>query len=239
MTKHHFSFKEVFMFGWNKTKQHAWFIFLTTIIISIVCSSVQQSHYFIGEKGRIVDMFAPTPLSVVVLVMILLSLVSISLSIARNHSFTFTDLVSPLLSPRKVLKFFALSAFFSLPALLLSLAVALTVTGISNQIASVTIFGFIVTLLLFVPSLYVLVRFKFFPFVVIENENDTVSELIKKSYKITANNFWPLFMYILLAGIFNLIGAMLLGIGLFVTIPITMFATAYLYDRFKNHYTLG
>ena len=43
MTKQHFSFEEVFKFGWTKTKQHAWFITLTFIIAGIIMSAVKFS----------------------------------------------------------------------------------------------------------------------------------------------------------------------------------------------------
>jgi len=231
MTKHHFSFKEVFMFGWEKTQQHAWFITLTIIIIGIILNAVSQT-YFLG---------------LVVSMMIALSLVSLSLQIVRNHSFTFTDLVNPVLSHKRVLKFFALIAFYLLPALMLTFASAIVIAGAAYGNQSVTSFGALLTFILTVASFYVAVRFMFFPQTLVENDHMSVSDIILKSYKLTENNFWRLFCYLLLVLLLNMIGLVFYVImpsdfsmfiicaAFLVTAPVTLFATTYLYERFKNH----
>ncbi len=210
MTKQHFSFKEIFMFGWVKTKQHAWFIALTTIIISIIMGAV-KFH----------------PLGVLVCLLIGLSVASISLLISRDHHFTFSDLFSPLLSPKKVLKFLAITAILAIPIVVLALTF---VVGVFQQNAVVTIIGMI----LFLPLVYLSVCFKLFPFVVIEHENASIVELMTITYNLTAPHFLQMFAFLVLAAILNLVGALVV-IGLFVTIPITLFATAHVYDKLKEH----
>ena len=96
MTKQHFSFKEVFMFGWQKTKQHAWFIVLTFIIASLI------SH-----ASRFLPVF-----DFIISMMISLSLVSLSLKIVRDQPFSFADLYYPLLSPKRVIKFIFLELVY-------------------------------------------------------------------------------------------------------------------------------
>lgn len=194
MTKHHFSFKEIFQFGLAKTKQHAWFIFLTFIIIGIIINSVR---------------FVPF-LSLFVSLMAGLSIASISLLISRDQHFTFQDLYKPLLSQRRVLKFIALSVIYALAVL-------------------------VGTVLLIIPGIYVAVRFKFFPFIVIENENASLSDLIKMSYKVTDNHFWPVFLFLVFLGLLNFIGLLCLVVGLFVTIPVSLFAAAHMYTKLKEH----
>ncbi len=219
MSKHHFTFKEVFVFGWSKTRQHAWFIFLTFIIASIIISSTVLNPL----------------INIIVTLMAVLSLASISLMIARNHAFSFADLFYPLLSPRRVLKFFALISLYILPMLIVALTGAILVVGAASGSASVTLFGLIMTLLFFVPSLYVAVRFKFFPFIVVEHEHSTIKDLVLMTYKLTDANFWPVLGFMLLACGLNMVGFIFLGVGLLVTIPITFFAAAHLYDRLKSH----
>ncbi len=219
MSKHHFTFKEVFLFGWNKTLQHAWFIFLTFIIGSIIISSTVLNPL----------------LNVVVALMVGLSLASISLMIVRNHAFSFADLFYPLLSPRRVLKFFALVSLYVLPMLIVMLTGAILVVGAASGSASVTLFGLIMTFVFFVPSLYVAVRFKFFPFVVVEHEHSTIKDLVLMTYKLTGGYFWEILGFMVLACILNIIGLILLGVGLLVTVPVTFFAASHLYDRLKSH----
>lgn len=219
MSKHHFSFKEVFLYGWSKTLQHAWFIFLSFIIISIIISAT----------------FLNPILNMLVAMMLGLSLASISLMISRNHAFTFGDLFYPLLSPRRVLKFFALFGLYVLPMLLVSLAVAIVLVGTASGVASVTSFGLVLTFLFFVPSFYACVRFKFFPYIVAEHEHSSVKDLVLMSYKLTENNFGSVLLFMVFAILLNLAGLLAFGVGLFVTIPTTLFASAHLYDKFKNH----
>lgn len=200
------------MFGWTKTKQHAWFIVLVTIIIGIIMNAVRGSDL----------------LNAVVSLMVGLSIASISLIISRDHSFTFYDLVSPLLSYKKVLKFFVLAVLFAVPILVL---VSPFVLGVYSRNPMVTISG----LLLLVPLVYFTVRLKFFPFIVLEHENASINDLVLMSYKLTAHHFLPVFLFLLSASLLNILGILLFGIGLLVTVPVTLFATAHMYDRLKEH----
>lgn len=235
MQKHHFKFREVFMFGWSKTCQHAWFIFLTFLIIGIITCATVTNISLVILMASPIGGFLALSFGVIVTLMIVLSLCSVSLMIARNHHFTFTDLVAPLLSQRRVLKFFALIGFYVLPMLLLTFSTAVLIVGARQGSASVAIFGIIITLLCLIPSIFVIVRFKFFPFIVVEHEHATVKDLIRMSYKLTENHFWFVFRFLCLAALFNIAGLILFRLGLFVTIPTTFFAFAHLYDKLKNH----
>jgi uncharacterized membrane protein len=146
----------------------------------------------------------------IVSLMVGISITSISLLIARDHSFTFTDLVSPLLSAKKVLNMFVLTAIYGVAVLL----------------------G---TILLIVPGVYIAVRFKFFPYIVIENENASIKDLIRMTYKLSTGHFWPLFFFLAIAAVLNVLGSLLFVIGLVVTVPVTVFASAYMYSRLKEH----
>lgn len=194
MTKQHFSFQEVFMFGWAKTKQHAWFIALTFIIAGIIIGAVKFMPVFDTVVG----------------LMVALSIISISILISRDSVFTFSDLYTPLLSPKRVLKFIALTILYALAV----------VVG---------------TICLIIPGVYIATRFKFFPYIAIEHENASIKDLIKMSYKLTQNQFWIVLGFLILATILNLIGALLFVVGLIITVPVTLFASAHMYNKLKEH----
>lgn len=194
MTKQHFSFQEVFTFGWSKTRQHAWFIVLTYIIIGIIMSAVRFSPF----------------IDCITSVMVAISVTSLALTISRDHHFTFADLYYPLLSYKRVLKFIALTAIYVLAVII----------------------GFA---LLVLPGIYIAIRFKFFPFVALDHENASIPDLIRMSAKVTAHNFWSVFLFLLLGGMLNILGALALVVGLFFTIPVTFFAMAHMYNRLKEH----
>ncbi len=214
MTKQHFSPKEVFMFGWSKTKQHAWFLALTFIIASIVSSAVAHVHL----------------ISAIVNIMVTLSVTSISIVIARNHDFTFKDLYTPLLSARRVLKFAALSVLYGF---FTTVGFSLVALMGNNPVAVLS-----ALVILVLPGLFVAVRFLFYPYIVIEHDHASLADLIKMSYKMTQGHFWMLTAFLLLIVGINLIGAMLFIVGLAVSIPVSIFAVAHMYNRFKDHQML-
>jgi hypothetical protein len=194
MTKQHFTFKEVFKFGWLKTKQHAWFSALTALMVFILMSSVRHVP--------VLEMLAA--------LLVCLSIASISLTIARDQNFSFSDLYKPVLSPYLVLKFLALTAMY--------------VVAVS------------IGLILFViPGLYLAVRFKMYPYVLIENENATLKELIKMTSKLTYGHFWKVLGFLIALSILNIVGAMVFLVGLVITVPVSIFATAHVYEKLKNH----
>jgi uncharacterized membrane protein len=194
MTKQHFTFKEVFRFGWLKTKQHAWFTTLTALIAFILTSSVRHMPV----------------LELLVASLVGLSIVSISLTIARDQNFSFSDLYKPILSPYLVLKFLALTAVY--------------VVAVSLGL-----------LLFIIPGLYLAVRFKMFPYVLIENENATLKDLIKMTYKLTYGHFWKVLGFLVALSLFNVLGALVFLVGLVITVPVSIFATAHVYEKLKNH----
>lgn len=206
MTRHHFSFKEAFVFGWEKTKQHYWFCFLTFLLVSLTVNAIDHVPL----------------LRTVVSLMAALSVVYVSLLIVRDHHFTFESLFSPLLSPKKVGKFLFISVLYAIPVIL---AVVL-LYYVPAKIAG---------LLVVIPSVYLAVRLKFFPYMVLEHEDASIKSLLDMSFKLTRNHFWMIFVFLLLVGLLNMIGALVFIVGLAVTIPISIFATGYVYTRLKEH----
>ncbi len=206
MSRHKFSFKDAFVFGWNKTRQHYWFCFLTFLLVTLIINSVDHVPL----------------LRTVVTLMVALSVVSVSLLIVRDHHFTFENLFTPLLSPKKVAKFVLISVLYAIPVIL----------------AAVFLFfvpAKFLGLLVIIPSIYLAVRFKFFPYVVVENEDATLRSIIETSLKLTKGHFWMVLGLLVLIGLLNVLGLAFFVVGLAVTIPVSIFATAYVYTRLKDH----
>uniref|UniRef100_UPI000FFB7008 hypothetical protein n=1 Tax=Rhodococcus sp. BS-15 TaxID=1304954 RepID=UPI000FFB7008 len=61
------------------------------------------------------------------------------------------------------------------------------------------------------------------------DRNQTAIESIKSSVDLTVKNFGPLLLLLLLLAAINIVGALLCGLGLLVTIPISVIATNYAY----------
>lgn len=228
MTKQHFTFREVFNFGWLKTKQHYWFLLCTFVIYGIAASAVERTGWF----------------EVLICLLAGLSLVSMSLVIAKNESFDFSTLFDKLRIPRVVIKFLLLTLLYVIAIAIFLVPFVASMVVMGNSLASglslsnlpARLFGVIfVTALLTIPAIIVSVRFKFYPYVLIENDHLSFVDTIKHTFKLTQGYFWKIFTFLILISIFNILGAMSV-IGLLLTIPISVFAMAHFYRHLAGHH---
>ncbi len=87
-------------------------------------------------------------------------------------------------------------------------------------------------LLFIIPGLIVSVRYGFFGFALIENET-TLRPAFQRSFDLTHGRFWPILGWSVVLGLINLVGALAFGIGLLITAPLTLLATAHVYTKLK------
>lgn len=81
------------------------------------------------------------------------------------------------------------------------------------------------------PGIYIAIRLRFFRFMIVEDENLGPIDALKKGWAMTRGKFWKLFwLTVVLLGI-NILGALLLLVGLLFTIPFTILAGAFLYKQ--------
>lgn len=93
-----------------------------------------------------------------------------------------------------------------------------------------TLVGF---LLLIVPGVYLLLRFSMARFAVVDGAG--ILESLKRSGRMTHGRKWHLLGFFLLMVLLNIAGALLLLVGLLVTIPVSMLAWAHVYHKLKVH----
>ncbi len=84
--------------------------------------------------------------------------------------------------------------------------------------------------LLVVPGVIASVMFLFYAFFIIDKNIGPV-EALKASAALTKEVRWKLFGFMLVLGLLNIVGALLLGLGLFVTIPVSALALAFAYRK--------
>ncbi len=86
--------------------------------------------------------------------------------------------------------------------------------------------GFI---LFIIPGVYILLKYGFYGYVIVDRPELTAIGALKESARLTDGIKWQLFsFYLALIGI-NILGALALGIGLLYTIPVSSMATVALY----------
>ena len=103
----------------------------------------------------------------------------------------------------------------------------------SKYILSLIIYGLIVLaglILLIIPGIIWAIKFQFFGYFIVDKGLGPI-ESLKQSAKITKDTKWTLFLFGLLSGLINLLGALLLLVGLFATVPTTMMAKAFVYRK--------
>lgn len=139
-----------------------------------------------------------------------ISIVTISLVIASGHTPTFNDLF-------KSFKNYKITWHYILTTLLYILIVVI---------------GLIFFIL---PGIYLAVRLHFYKFLIIEHENMGPIDTLKESMRMTSGLFWRLLGFIIVIALFNIVGVLLLGVGLIITIPVSVLAHAFLYKKLLHH----
>jgi uncharacterized membrane protein len=84
--------------------------------------------------------------------------------------------------------------------------------------------------LLIVPGLIASYMFLYVGYLIIDRKIGAI-EALKESRAITDGVKWDLFLFSLLVGLINIVGVLCLLVGLFVTIPVTLMASAYVYRK--------
>jgi uncharacterized membrane protein len=160
---------------------------------------------FVSAVLMCIAEFLPV-LGTLINIMVGISIITISLVIVNGHTPTCADSIKSFKS-YKTLWHFVVASFLYL---------LIIIAGI---------------VLLILPGLYMATRLQFYKFLVIEDENIGPVEALKKSMEITVGHFWKIFGLMLTLILLNIVGALLFLIGLFVTIPVSILATAYLYRK--------
>lgn len=87
---------------------------------------------------------------------------------------------------------------------------------------------FIGLLLFIVPAGYVIARYGLFPFFILDKKLGPV-EALKAAAQASEGVRWPLFLVFLACAGLDILGLMLFGVGLLITVPVTLIALATVY----------
>jgi uncharacterized membrane protein len=100
-------------------------------------------------------------------------------------------------------------------------------------LAASFLYGLLVSvglLLLVVPGVYLAVRYGFVGFLVADGRADVLGAF-RQSAQLTRGLRWSLLAFGLVLFAMNLLGALLCGLGLLATVPVSAFALAFVYRR--------
>jgi len=196
-----FSKSEAIRFGWTTTKNNLGFFIGLLIVIGLFYFVSDFIIELIKDEALILSSIMSIVFWVLDMV-IQMGLIRISLRFCDNEKGEFADLFS------------CFPLFFKY--LFGSILYGLIVVG-----------GMI---LLIIPGIIWGIKFQFFSCFIVDKGVGPI-EALKRSSAITKGAKWDLFLFNLLLVLINLLGAICLLIGLFVTIPTTMVAWAFVYRR--------
>lgn len=211
-----FTYGELLRESFNLTKKHFWFL-LGLLAINIVVSGVTDTIPLVGQ---------------IVSLLLSVATLHILLIIANGNRPSYRDMLSPIENYQTLWHYFlAILAMFILYGLGASFVYM-------NYAFSIMIGNSVIPALMAVAAvagiIYVSVRLGFFGYFILEDRNIGPVEAFKKSWDMTDNRMWKLAAFLGIAFLLNLIGVILLMIGLLFTVPMTMVATALIYKKWKH-----
>lgn len=211
MNTYAFSIKEALNFGFKKFKQN------TSVLIGILVVLFIVSAVLNGLQ-KLTDDYAPVASTLFKIVALVVQLVSamgiirISLSIYKDLKIKFMDILS---ETHRFLDYMV--AYF--------LFFFMTLLGL---------------ILLIFPGVIWASTYLFYGYILIDEKEKPIASL-KRSRELTKNNRLQIFYFLLILLGINIIGALLLGVGLLVTIPVSFISMGYVYNKLKekNNHTSG
>ena len=103
----------------------------------------------------------------------------------------------------------------------------LRMIGASILYGLIVLAGFV---LLVIPGIYLALRLQFYSYYIIDKDAGAIDSL-KMSWKVTEGNMINIFLFMLLLVALNILGAIVLLVGLLVTIPVSFVAVTLLYRK--------
>jgi hypothetical protein len=204
MTEKTFSIKEALAFGWNSTKGNLGF-FIGVMLIVWVAAFI---------PGLINNWVQSTVLAVIVAIVFRLVQWFLEIGLVRI-GLAFAD-----------------GRPTAVPALWTGTAGPLYLRYVAGSI----LYGLIVlagTLLLIVPGIILSIGLFYYSYLIVDKDAGPVDAL-KQSWALTKGVRWRLFLFGLAALGINVLGLLALVVGLFITVPTTFVALAYVYRQLQH-----
>ena len=190
--------------GWKSLKEHFWF-FVSVLILGGLSALIPLGiASYLSEKSPGLS-FLFWIIYYVMAILVQIGYVKISLDIVDKNKAPITYLWT------------GVELFFSYL--------------IANILYALILLAGLV--LLVFPMFIWQARYGFFPYVLVDKKLGPIKAL-EASAKLTFGAKWEIFAYFLISYLLIGIGALLLGIGLFATLPIVMVSSAWIYRRLEK-----
>jgi hypothetical protein len=194
-----FTIGQALRFGWEKTKEHLWFLISVILIVLVIVALPQALQAAIGDNHPVLSALIALS-SIMLQFIVTLGVLRIALNIFDSKKADLSDL------------FDATHLFFKY--LWASIIYCLICLG-----------GL---LLLIVPGIIWAIKYQFYPYFIVD-QNGKGWESLKKSGAITHGHKWHLFGFGIVLVLINIAGLCALVVGVLVTAIISLNAVTFVY----------
>lgn len=222
--------------AWSTFKKNWKFIIpagIATLVIMILLQMLQKS---VQDSPIIGLIFAL--ISVVIGIAIALGWSQVILKLVRHQhvdwdSFkTNTNIWFPYFVARLIL-----GVFMFLSLLLIGVPLLFIIGSAVAASVSLLIIGIIIGIAGIALFLWIGIRYMFISFVAID-KNVSGWKIMKESARLTKGHIVELFVFGLFILLINIVGLLLLVVGLAITIPLSKIATGYVYEHLKGKHEI-
>jgi hypothetical protein len=201
MAARKFSKGEAVRFGWNTAKSNIGFFIGLIIIVALINVVPLLVEGAVGEEAGALALIVSLA-SWVLDIEVTMGLIRVALRFCDGEKGRLSDL-------------------FSCFPLFFKYVFASILYGLISSIG---------VLLLIIPGIIWSVKYQFFGYFIVDKGVGPV-EALKGSSRVTKGAKWDLFVFSILLGLINFLGALCLGVGLLLTIPLAMVAQAFVYRK--------
>jgi hypothetical protein len=228
--EHHFSIEESVRFGWAKMRTHSTLVFKS--LLTIFAIQIAQDIVVRVLAGTLEGAVAGAAL-VVLSVVLGIGFTRMTFKIVKGEHTEFADLIPPMNIWMAYLAASILAALVSVVPLLVAFVICLAGYAYLPGMAAI-ILCVVVAVMGFIVAAYLALRYSFVRFAILEHTN--IIESLRVSARVTSGKKWWLLGFFIVIGLLNILGAVLFLVGLLVTVPVTMFAYAHVYQKLHAHH---
>lgn len=206
MSNNRFASGDAISFGWELFKKHVGFMIGLIVVVLLVSGIAYLPQMWAANEGRMGLYLVFYILAMLISYVMTIGMIRIVLKLHDGESVDFSELFT---NWNLLGKYIAVNILVSL------------IVGV----------GF---LLLIVPGVIWLLKYSLAQYYIIDKKDMGIMEAIKASGEATNSVKLDLFGFFILLGAMNFVGALVLGLGLLVTIPVSAFAMAYVYRHLSG-----
>ena len=226
--EHHLSIKESIRFGWAKTRAHSTVIF--QVLLTLFAVQIAQQVVTRVLAHTLDGALASAALFVLAIVLGI-GFTLITLRIAQGKHAVYQDILPGFSVWLPYIGASLLAGIVTISPLIVALVVGLVAYAVLPYTAAIVVIALVAAVGV-VTAAYVALRYTFVKLAILD-DSDIVKSL-RTSAKMTEGCKWWLMGFFVTVILLNILGAILLLVGLLVTIPVTMFAFAHVYVQLRG-----